>query len=423
MYIAITLIVAACLAFLPASIAERKGKSFGLWYLYGFFIWIVAILHAISLPELEKKLSIEDDNLCESLVRIPKNDILEVDINALAYITDYEITKENNDNLYISCKIYNAGCKAIRAVKIIAQGFNSFGDRVKINGTEEFELIIQDLNIAANDEKQIYERIKLIDNSIRKLNMRIVQISYADGTVETAKEQYLVHNNQEPLEDKFIPMVRKENSDAMYYMIDTYDYWQCVCGYVNKNTKEKCIKCSMIKSNAKKYCKDRILDTYHSFLKNEEDKEKRQREQAALYAINQEKSKKALKRSVFIAVLILIVVMIQVSINAYNTYQENQRIAQIRTEFVNSIQGKYVYTHKIMDDTYHDELVVSGENVKISNTKGTIQEINGDTFYVEWTYVGGSTKTERFRREKDGEVYNLIYYNSFLEENEKFIRQ
>ena len=89
MYIAITLIVAACLAFLPASIAERKGKSFGLWYLYGFFIWIVAILHAISLPELEKKLSIEDDNLCESLVRIPKNDILEVDINALAYITDY----------------------------------------------------------------------------------------------------------------------------------------------------------------------------------------------------------------------------------------------------------------------------------------------------------------------------------------------
>lgn len=423
MYIAITLIVAACLAFLPASIAERKGKSFGLWYLYGFLIWIVAILHAISLPELDKKSSVEDDNLFDLLVRIPKNAILEVDINALAYITDYDITKDKNDNLYMSCKIYNAGSKAIRAVKIIAQGFNSFGDRVKINETEEFELIIQDLNIASNDEEQISDKIKLIDNSIRKLNMRVVQISYADGTVETAKEQYLVNNNQEPLEDKFIPMVRKENSDAMYYMIDTCDYWQCVCGYVNKDAKEKCIKCLMMKSHAKKYCKDRISDTYHNFLKNEEEREKRQREQEASDAINQEKKQKVLKRSIIIAVLIFVVAMIPVSINAYNTYQENQRVAQIRDEFVNSIQGEYVYTHKIMDDTYHTKLVVFGETVKISNTEGTIQEISGDTFYVEWTYVGGSTKTEQFRREKDGEVYNLIYYNSFLGESEKYIRQ
>ncbi|MDE7366244.1 MAG: hypothetical protein K2N24_02690, partial [Lachnospiraceae bacterium] len=68
----ITLIVAAGLAFLPASIAARKGKSFGLWYLYGFLIWIVAIFHAISLPELDKESSVEDDNKFDSLVRIPK---------------------------------------------------------------------------------------------------------------------------------------------------------------------------------------------------------------------------------------------------------------------------------------------------------------------------------------------------------------
>lgn len=359
----------------------------------------------------------------DSLVRIPKNTILKVDINASAYITDYEISKDQNENLYMSCKIYNASNKAIRAIKIIAQGFNSFGDVVKVNDNEEFEIIIQDLDIAANHERQISQNVKLLDSSIRELNMKIAQISYSDGTVEISKEQRFIDNNQEPLEDKYIQMVKKENCDAMYYMIDSHDYWQCVCGYVNKATKEKCIKCLMQKSFAKKYCKDKIADTYDKFIKDEEERERYQKEQKELDAINQKKRQKTLKRSITIAVLIFIVAMIPVGINAYSTYKENQRIAQIRDEFVSSIQGEYVYTHKIMDDTYHDKLVVSGETVKISNTKGTIQEIDGDIFYVEWTYIGGSTKTERFKRVKDGEEYNLIYYNSFLGDSEEFIRQ
>lgn len=39
------LIIAACLAFIPASIAKRKGYSFGLWWLYGWLLFIVALIH------------------------------------------------------------------------------------------------------------------------------------------------------------------------------------------------------------------------------------------------------------------------------------------------------------------------------------------------------------------------------------------
>lgn len=39
------LFIAACLAFIPASIAKRKGYSFGLWWLYGWLLFIVAIIH------------------------------------------------------------------------------------------------------------------------------------------------------------------------------------------------------------------------------------------------------------------------------------------------------------------------------------------------------------------------------------------
>lgn len=43
----ITLLIAAALAFIPATIAKNKGRSFGGWYAYGFMLFIVALIHAL----------------------------------------------------------------------------------------------------------------------------------------------------------------------------------------------------------------------------------------------------------------------------------------------------------------------------------------------------------------------------------------
>ena len=45
----IMLIVAALLGLIPAKIAQSKGYTFGKWWIYGFLIFIVAIIHAIVL--------------------------------------------------------------------------------------------------------------------------------------------------------------------------------------------------------------------------------------------------------------------------------------------------------------------------------------------------------------------------------------
>ena len=50
-YITITLITACCLGFIPATIAKNKGYSFGLWWLYGAAIFIVAIIHSLVLQD------------------------------------------------------------------------------------------------------------------------------------------------------------------------------------------------------------------------------------------------------------------------------------------------------------------------------------------------------------------------------------
>ena len=49
--IVIGLGVAVGLAFIPASIAKRKGYSFGLWWLYGWLLFLVALIHICVIPD------------------------------------------------------------------------------------------------------------------------------------------------------------------------------------------------------------------------------------------------------------------------------------------------------------------------------------------------------------------------------------
>ena len=42
-------ILAIVLGLIPAVIADKKGKSFGTWWLYGALLWIVALPHSLLL--------------------------------------------------------------------------------------------------------------------------------------------------------------------------------------------------------------------------------------------------------------------------------------------------------------------------------------------------------------------------------------
>ena len=46
----IMLFFAAILGLIPGFIAKSKGYSFGAWWLYGFLIFIVAIIHVLFIP-------------------------------------------------------------------------------------------------------------------------------------------------------------------------------------------------------------------------------------------------------------------------------------------------------------------------------------------------------------------------------------
>lgn len=50
-YYLISLAIAAGLGLIPANIAKKKGYSFGLWWFYGWMLFIVAIIHVQFIPD------------------------------------------------------------------------------------------------------------------------------------------------------------------------------------------------------------------------------------------------------------------------------------------------------------------------------------------------------------------------------------
>lgn len=64
----ISLIIAAGLAFIPANIAKNKGYSFGLWWFYGWMLFIVAIIHVSCISDKNaNQVSIQTANSGQSV--------------------------------------------------------------------------------------------------------------------------------------------------------------------------------------------------------------------------------------------------------------------------------------------------------------------------------------------------------------------
>ncbi|MBO6120081.1 MAG: hypothetical protein J6P02_06400 [Lachnospiraceae bacterium] len=57
----IYIIVLLLIALIPAHIAKNKGYNFGLWYVYGIFLWIVALIHSLVLKDKSEEIKKETE--------------------------------------------------------------------------------------------------------------------------------------------------------------------------------------------------------------------------------------------------------------------------------------------------------------------------------------------------------------------------
>lgn len=60
MQVLLSLVIAAGLGLIPGYIAKSKGHSFGLWWFYGWMLFIVAIIHVQFIEDYSKADEIAD---------------------------------------------------------------------------------------------------------------------------------------------------------------------------------------------------------------------------------------------------------------------------------------------------------------------------------------------------------------------------
>ena len=143
-----TIIVLLLIALIPASIASKKGKSFGLWYVYGVCLWIVALIHSLVLPdESQNQNNNSANNSYKPYEPITKTEPVintvnkvkctSVDINAKVRVQAWDIEKNSEENIYLKLNVLNTTSDVITALSIIAKGFDSFNNPVLINNKEK----------------------------------------------------------------------------------------------------------------------------------------------------------------------------------------------------------------------------------------------------------------------------------------------
>ena len=55
-YYIVSLLFSAGLALIPANVAKNKGHSFGLWWFYGFMLFVIAIIHVNFIDDVSQPL-------------------------------------------------------------------------------------------------------------------------------------------------------------------------------------------------------------------------------------------------------------------------------------------------------------------------------------------------------------------------------
>ena len=346
-------------------VIENKGYQEN-WFWWGFFFGIFALIVALT------KQSVNTTKVV--LESTSKNDVKQtremltnginadkVDINSMVHILSWDIQKENNIDLVLAVDFLNVSESIISAVMFTAVGFNSFGDKVLVNGNENFDVMGQDISIKPSEHGKV--QIVLPSADIRKVELKVKKICLSDGKIVENAVSKWIHTKQNPLSATYLDCVRRKNAQGSYYSIIEKDYWQCVCGFVNVGN--SCKSCNMRKLVASEFTQDSMEDTYKKYLKELETEAKLEEERrieaekrAEAEKLEKERKEKAYIRKWIIAGSILIIVVVGISV--FNRVAKEKRYEKERSIISQCIENEEydnAYSVMISSDSY-DKLKV-----------------------------------------------------------------
>ncbi|NEU05025.1 ankyrin repeat domain-containing protein [Clostridium senegalense] len=313
-YIILFIIIDGVLAILPANVAKRKGKDFAAWYIYGFFLWIIAMLHAISLPEQNVYNSnINSNDTTNNLeFKVLSHGNLEnnIDLNSPVEVLEWDILSKNDGNIYFNILFRNLHQGIISAIKLELQGLNSFNEVVKVEGKDTFTCYIQDLDGQLGCKFNNRNSALLPEKDIRKLNISIKEIAFNNGNFIYKNKKNEIEREIECItENEELMILKKHTKTGVCYAKKENNLWICVCGRPNYENVKKCVRCNLDKEYVfTELSREKILEEIEEQKKVEAEEEKNKilKEQEFVEKQKKVRKRKVIYMSSFIVVLVIV---------------------------------------------------------------------------------------------------------------------
>lgn len=315
------------LGLIPAFIAKGKGKDFFTWYIYGIFLFIFAMIHAIVLPEIatEKEKMAKDIMENKTPVRdVPVTTIYRdkqiLDPSCPVEVVAYDIKiPEKGESVFVRVRLQNLHNKDIAAVKLVLNCFDSFEEPVGDNENNIVEKTLQDLEVkpGAYFGDSAYIEIENLKDT-RKVKVLMKSILFKDNSRWDYNKNAVVQQNTKIVEGKDLHNLKHLVGDSAICYANLCDnHWQCVCGRANANEAIRCIRCKRESIFLLNTCNDK--DTVEKELLKLEGKREQEeilRKKANAERIKQDEinreaaKKKTLKYGLPAAILLLLLYII-----------------------------------------------------------------------------------------------------------------
>lgn len=173
-----------------------------------------------------------------------------VDMNANILYLKHEIVADTSKT-QARIEFRNMAYGTITAVKFEAKGYNAFGDVIQIAGKPTFDIVAQDLNIAPKKYAKLDSVLPSKD--IRKLDLKLKQVCYANGKIVNVQPEEIVTYEIEDIDENWEKLNQQEREartvlkrrldEAVCFSKPYGRNWICICGYLNRNTDTICKCC------------------------------------------------------------------------------------------------------------------------------------------------------------------------------------
>lgn len=375
-YIIILIIVDLGLAILPANVAKRKGKDFMTWYIYGFFLWIIAMLHAISLPEQKGYNQNINNNFTNDLEesKVIGHGNLEnsVDLNSPVEILRWDILSKNDGNIYLNVSFRNLNQGVISAIKLELKGYNSFNELIKIEGKDTFISYIQDLDGQLGSEFINEVPILLPKKDIRKLDISIKEVAFNNGKFIYKNEENIIERKVEYItnEDE-LKMLRQYVDNSICYGKEENDLWICVCGRPNYGKIQKCVRCNLDKEYVfTELNKEKIL---HEIEKQKRIEAKEEEERILRDKEIAEQQKKARKKNIiYISIFSTILVIVVLCSTVYSKLTKTPLTTLVREQGITKINMAIKLGNKVNEIDQNGDtplnVAIKEKNIEVIKT-------------------------------------------------------